>query len=50
VTSAEDSIISDAVDLLNGTSDFFLAIDGTVPVWYGYANLGDNAYWRNRIR
>ena len=50
VSTAEDSLIADAVALLNGTSDFFLAIDGTVPVWYGYANTGDNAYWRNRIR
>jgi hypothetical protein len=50
VTSAEDSAIADAVALLNTTSDMFLAIDGTVPVWYDYANLGDNAYWRNRIR
>ena len=50
VTGAEDSLIADAVALLNGTDDFFLAIDATVPTWYAYANTGDNAYWRNRIR
>jgi hypothetical protein len=28
----------------------FLDIDFTVPVWKNYANVGVNAYWRNKIR
>lgn len=36
-------------ELATGTV-FWIAIDGTKPTWYPYANCGVNAYWRNKIR
>jgi len=42
--------ISDALDVLNGNSDQLCGIDNEVVVWYPYANVGVNAYWRNKIR
>jgi hypothetical protein len=30
---------------LNATADFYLAIDGTKPVWYDYINIAVNDHW-----
>jgi len=49
-TSAESSVITDGVAVLNGTPNIFLSINEFQPVWYPYADMGVNAYWRNRIR
>lgn len=46
----ETAEVDDALDLLMSFGDSFLAIDGTVPVWKQYANVGVNAYWRNKNR
>lgn len=35
---------------LDDDPNVWVAIDGTVPVWKAYVNLGINAYWRNEIR
>lgn len=49
-TPAEIAALQDALDALAATSTAWLAIDGNVPVWNPYANVGINAYWRNQIR
>lgn len=49
-TSAESSLVTDAVAVLNGVADIFLSINKFKPTYYPYANMGTNAYWRNRIR
>lgn len=35
---------------LDAAEGAFLAIDGGEPIWKTYANIGANAYWRNKIR
>lgn len=50
VTAAESSAVNDAVNFLNGLSGTFVTINEFQPVFYPYANIGDNAYWRNHIR
>jgi len=50
LTSTESTDISDAVDVLNGTSGTFIAIDGIDAIWYPYANIGYNAYWQRKER
>lgn len=42
--------VLDALTVLTNASDIVVAIDNGAPVWNQYANLGINAYWRNRIR
>ncbi len=42
--------IADALTVLNDNGDILTGIDGETVVWYSYANVGVNAYWRNRIR
>lgn len=49
-SGAESSSVNDAVDLMNSTPGVFLSINGFQPVWYNYVNLGNNAYWRNKVR
>jgi hypothetical protein len=49
-TTGESSLINDAVDVLNGTPNIFISINKFQPVWAPYANMGTNAYWRNKIR
>jgi len=48
--SASEANVAAAVVELNAHSDIWLALDGFKPTWYQYANVGNNAYWRNRIR
>lgn len=42
--------VEDAIAVLQAADTVIVAIDGNGPIWYPYANLGVNAYWRNRIR
>lgn len=42
--------IADALTQIELSSDFPVAIDGDPAGWHQYANMGVNAYWRNRIR
>lgn len=48
--SSANADVAAAVAELNAPSDRWLAIDNFKPTWYAYGNLGNNAYWRNRIR
>lgn len=50
VTPVEQPEVGDAIDVLNADPDYFEAASGSQVVWYAYANSGQNAYWRNRIR
>lgn len=42
--------VDDAIAVLNGATNGFLAIDGVKPLWYSYANTGFNAYWQRKQR
>jgi len=42
--------ISDALEVLNGAVNFFLAIDGLDVIWNPYANAGFNAYYQRKAR
>lgn len=50
MTGAESSVIADAVATLNFTTNIFIAIDESVPVWYPYADIGANDYWLKQSR
>jgi len=50
VTAAENADVSDAIDALNAGSDVPVSISGQAVNWQLYANIGTNAYWRNRLR
>lgn len=39
-----------AIEALRSNGSTICAIDGLEPIWYDYANIGINAYWRNKIR
>jgi len=44
--------VADALAVLNAAPSLgtFLAIDGTAPLWYGYANVNYNSYWEQELR
>lgn len=47
------SEIANALNVLNDDVNYqgvFLAIDGTRPLWYPYANVNYNSYWERRQR
>lgn len=50
LTAAESTAVDNAVTALNTTTDTFIAIDGSLPVWYPYANVGANDYWLRQSR
>lgn len=50
ITEAESTLITDAIDVLTSDGQIFLSISEYIPVWHRYANIGENAYWRNHIR
>lgn len=50
LSSTDSGVVGDAVDILNSADGTCLAVDGLQPIWYPYADIGTNAYWRNRIR
>lgn len=43
-------VYGDGLAELVARDNVVAAIDGAAVVWYPYVNLGQNAYWRNRIR
>lgn len=49
ITSAEDSVIANAVGDLNTIPDH-AAIDRSVPTWYPYVNCGYNGYYQRKMR
>jgi hypothetical protein len=50
ITAGESTVISDAIDVLNGALNAWLAIDGTKPLWYPYVDTGYNAFWQRAVR
>ena len=50
MTSVESAPMFAGVGELNSHPGIFVSINAFQPVWYPYANLGTNAYWRNHIR
>jgi len=47
---AESVPISNVVDVLNDSANFFCAVDGTPCNWKAYANAGQNDYLTHRAR
>lgn len=45
-----DPAFAAGINELNTGEGTFLAVDGGQPIWKRYVNLGENAYWRNRVR
>jgi len=50
IFGASNAATAAAIAELEAAEGTALAIDGTQPIWQQYANLGPNAYWRNKIR
>jgi len=50
LTAAENALVSAAIAELTSDAQIFVDIDYEVPIWHAYANVGVNAYWRNKIR
>jgi hypothetical protein len=50
MNSAESAPMLAGVNELNSHPGIFVSINAFQPLWYPYANLGTNAYWRNHIR
>lgn len=48
--SSESSYIADAIAELTSDGNMFWTVNGKIPSWNPYSNLGVNAYWRNKIR
>lgn len=48
--STESAAVDDAVNVLNDAEGVFLSINGFQPIYKSYANIGVNAYWRNKVR
>jgi hypothetical protein len=46
----ESVAIDNTVAVLNDPGQPFQAIDGLHPIWKGYANAGQNAYWQKELR
>lgn len=50
LTTADAAPIGVAVTTLTDATDMFLAIDGSKPTYYPYANVAVNAYWQRNVR
>ena len=50
LSTSDSGVVANVVTVLNTATTTAVAIDGGEPVWYDYANIGTNAYWRNRFR
>jgi hypothetical protein len=50
ILAAEDAAVNDVVTVLNAAEGTFVSINGFQPVWKQYADIGVNAYWRNKVR
>lgn len=48
--ATENADVAAGLAVLEAGTDTPVAIDGDPAVWHQYANIGVNAYWRNRIR
>lgn len=46
----ESAAVDGAVLAVQSASNTWLAIDGTKPTWYNYANAGYNSYWQRQVR
>jgi hypothetical protein len=47
---AENADVANVLAALGLAEGVFVAIDGFQPLWHQYADMGVNAYWRNKIR
>lgn len=47
---AASAVVDDALTALEASAVAPVAADGDAVSWHQYANVGVNAYWRNRIR
>jgi hypothetical protein len=50
ILSSENADVAAAVAALNSSSAGFKAIDGSQPIWHGYANVGQNDHWLAEVR
>lgn len=50
VPAADSTAVNNGVTTLNAAEGTFVSINGFQPVWKQYANIGPNAYWRNKVR
>src|ERR671919_423287 len=48
--AGENSNVADVLTALDFGSDVPVSISGQAVNWHQYANIGQNAYWRNHIR
>ena len=48
--AGENSNVADVLTALDSGSDVPVSISGQAVNWHQYANIGQNAYWRNHIR
>lgn len=46
----EASYVAACIAELTSDADIFLDVDYEIPTWHNYANIGINAYWRNKLR
>jgi hypothetical protein len=49
-SASESAFVGDAIAQLTSDAQMFWTVAGNVPVWNNYADIGTNAYWRNKIR
>ena len=45
VDVSESAVVQTIVNTLNGAVGVFIAVDGSKPVWKGYANIDYNDHW-----
>ena len=50
VNPGEMEALSLLVEDLNSSPDIAISVNGDKPVWLLYANFGDNAHFRNKLR
>jgi len=50
INSAESADVEACLAVLANAEGTFVTINQFQPSWYQYANIGQDAYWRNRIR
>jgi hypothetical protein len=50
MSAAESTVVADTIAVLTSDVEMWLDIGLNNPVWHNYANMGVNAYWRNKIR
>jgi len=50
LAESADANVENCLTILRGGTGVPVSIEGDPVNWYTYANIGVNAYWRNRIR